>query len=222
MGTRGALGWITREGEVKANYQQYDSYPRGVGRQLQEALKPLNRLPEIPEGMRWVPADGKPTREELAAFKDAELWQEVSEGDDWYAALRGLQGRLDLMLEHRISTDHGSEFIKDGLFCEWAYLIDLRSDEVVILKGGVNTEEEQAPYARTDEPHRTGNADDDVYWGCMEIWRGSREAFLELDMEKFEDAVYAANDRTRPWGEQVAELMAATGAPMGVLASRKA
>lgn len=181
MGTRAALGWITPDGEVRATYSQYDGYPKYMGVQLQSQVHAWSALPTIEalSAIRLVDASNEPTPEEAEKFK--ELHENVSTGKDWYATLRGQQGRLDLILKNGIMTDD-RDFPRDSLFCEWAYLIDTRSAEMVILMG-FNTKPDQHPdyLAPLQEDRKVG-----YYYPCREIWRGSLEAFLALDMTALE------------------------------------
>lgn len=183
MGTRGILGFITPEGEVRGSYNHFDSYPSGLGRELQEQVRKLepswDHLRTALAEMRWVGGSDEPTtnaeRAKYAPLTDGK----VSSGTDWYSILRHAQGRLDLMLEHRIAVAN-HDFARDSLFCEWGYLFDLGNEEVVILEGFNRDPEKEAPYCKTTEGGK--------HFGCMELWRGSMEDFLALDMSALEEA----------------------------------
>lgn len=189
MGTRGLIGFIMPDGTVKASYNQSDMYPTGVGQRIGEeligisALKQL--LPDV-ERIRWVDARDEPTLDDLRHLAELGIKpEEVSTGRDWYAALRSCHGSMRKRIMLGIATDD-SNFIKDSLFCEWVYLVDFRSDEMVILEGFNKDLDKQAPYARCEPTADT------EYFGCKEVWRASLDAFCGLNMQAFEDSLAEA------------------------------
>ena len=148
MGTRGLTGFIIN-GEVKAAYQQFDSYPSGVGVNVLHFLRPL--LPVDFENMRrkaqqivLVDSQATPTTEHIAqAIKGGCVneWGDDSErfkGSDYYGLLRSNHGNPAGHLRTGLMTDD-AEFAKDSLFCEWAYLINL-DDLMLEVYEGFNTE----------------------------------------------------------------------------------
>lgn len=144
MGTRGLSGFHV-DGKDYLSYQQYDSYPEGVGLQVVEALRELlakygvDGLKDKVRAIRLVNASMEPTRVEREQYKV--LHERVSTGVDWYAQLRSLQGRVDLMVEHGIMTDDAT-FARNSLFCEWAYCINLDTQMLEVYKGFQTSEGE--------------------------------------------------------------------------------
>jgi hypothetical protein len=185
MGTRAALGWITNEGKVIATYSQYDGYPTGMGKVLQEQVASWNDIPvERMMAMKQVDASDKPTPEEAALFADV-TDKKVSTGDDWYATLRHQQQKIDVILRNGVMTEH-NDFIRDSLFCEWAYLFDLRSGEVVILKGFNDKPNRHPDYL---EPLVEEGGRMTTYYPCREVWRGTLDAFKLLSMDALQESI---------------------------------
>lgn len=134
MGTRGLSGFVI-DGEVKAQYQQFDSYPSGVGTDVVAAIQSGKITPDAVRSIVLVDGDSKPTKaqaERLAQFANTN----VSTGslDEWYVLLRETQGDLLAMIEagHMIDS---SEFAADSLFCEWGYLVNLDTETLEVYRG---------------------------------------------------------------------------------------
>lgn len=138
MGTRGTVGFII-DNERKSSYQQYDSYPSGVGldvlafvRQIADPESGVSRalVDALARELRVVPENGKPTADDLKLIGDV-YHQNVSSGDDWYSYLRSTQGKPALILDSGYATGHdlfGSEV--------YDYVINLDSDVLVVYKYG--------------------------------------------------------------------------------------
>lgn len=194
MGTRGIIGFIDAEGAVKGSYNHFDSYPSALGVRLQKEMPALTEhgwevLAKLAGVIRWVTDSDEPSYEDVEKFAD--LKENVSTGRDWYSLLRAQQGSIALMLSNGVAVA-SHDFARDSLFCEWGWLLDLRSKEVVILEGFNKNPEAQAPYCRAsqaaidEQKARSMRGDNEIYYGCREVWRGTPEAFLALDMEAFE------------------------------------
>lgn len=206
MGTRGIIGFITPAGELHGAYNQYDMYPSGVGTTLQEEIReickefagnPWDTLRAWIADMRYVDARERPTEEEQVAYKAS--WEKVSDGEDWYAYLREHQGSLVKRLRAGVMTDD-PEFLRDSLFCEWAYVFDLQTRHILILKGFNNDPDRQwhrcrltPEEVRKEKLEATANRQS-VYYGCAVAWLGDIDAFLDLDMKAFEEAIYAEKE----------------------------
>jgi hypothetical protein len=187
------VGWITPEGEVKASYNQLDSYPDYLGARLQREIE-ANGWPSS-EGIRWVDEDDVPSEDDLRLCELHDLYNPKVGGStlSWYQAMRGAQGSLSMMAKVGIALE-GTGFLLDSLFCEWAYLLDERDKSVRILRGFNTDPEKVAPYVKTlgeiEQDHRHTTH----YYGCAEIWHGELAAFLALDMEKFQQAILKEED----------------------------
>lgn len=134
MGTRGAFG-IFKGGQTKATYNHYDSYPSGLGVELLESLSKHNieALNKTFDNIVLVNGDVEPTDEQIAEC----LKIIDTNGDkDWYWLLRDTQGDLDAYVVKGLKyMIDGQNFLKDSLFCEWAYIINLDENVLEIYKG---------------------------------------------------------------------------------------
>lgn len=133
MGTRGLTGFVLDK-QVRMGYQQYDSYPSGVGAVVLDFARTLEDSTDerfnatCAAVARLVVVDDQtqPTAEQIGLLADRGILEaeSVSSGADWYAWLRSTQGDPQLILNSGFITDSVS-FANDSLFCEYAYLIDL-------------------------------------------------------------------------------------------------
>jgi len=204
MGTRGVIGTLYKE-VLHASYQQFDTYPTSTGadlqKEMQENLEAIGAnadpedifayLAQLVEGMTYVKASDKPTREQADKY-GMFLNKGVSTGDDWYAQLREQQGSLMKRLNAGIATEDTS-FLKDSLFCEWGYIFDLDDRKVIILRGFNNHEDKQWAHARLSPSEVEGqkdkakrHSDGSVYYGCSALWTGTMTEFLAVDMKDVE------------------------------------
>lgn len=156
MGTRGAV-CVKLDGELYATYNHFDSYPDGLGTDIVAFCKGVaekQRFAIFTERFRHivvVEEDGNPTPEEQqkyidAGFYDASVGNQTS--TDWYNLLRNLQGAaiLDAILDGKCQHwIDGKDFLKDSLFCEYAYLIDLDAKELLFFKGFNKEPDENSP-----------------------------------------------------------------------------
>lgn len=129
MGTRGILG-LRINGVNKIAYNQFDSYPDGLGQATIAAIHTLlHREPSFhdrAEALRVVvegidiPSAADVTH--LRTWTDLSVSQQST--TDWYCLLRKTQGNLAAMLDAGVIAD-ASQFAVDGLFCEYGYLVNL-------------------------------------------------------------------------------------------------
>ena len=127
MGTRGLYGF-RKNGEDKLTYNHFDSYPDWLGKQVVEFCKntSIEEMNTIFDRIVLVDEDAKPTKEQIEkCFKYYNGEVSTQSMDDWYCLLRNAQGELNVYkcgLEYMIDNH---EFIKNSLFCEYAYIINL-------------------------------------------------------------------------------------------------
>jgi len=143
MGTRGAFGYIgTVEGEqlTKVTYNHWNSYPSGLGCKIANYLKGKSTYDDIHKdfsNIELVSHDDTPTLEQkldctLAEITDTNVGGQSEE--DWYCLLRGAQGDLDKHADVGYMID-SREFLYDSLFCEWAYILNMDTNELEIYIG---------------------------------------------------------------------------------------
>lgn len=155
MGTRHLI-MIRLDGVLKlANYGQWDGYPTGQGVTVaafvQAYLRNKTLRAEFADGARALKFGTPSELNEIQAE-----WEAV-ESDHKKAAKKGnYVPKYQLAKFDAFSRDTGatilakineglglqivkddSEFLKDGLFCEWAYCVDLDACTVEVYKGDV-------------------------------------------------------------------------------------
>lgn len=104
MGTRGLMAFVV-DGETKAGYVHFDSYPSGLGADVLEWLhEALNEqtgkaLTQV-RALKVVNDETEPTAEQIEALKRyANTNVSTKQLDEWYVLLRECQGEPSLTLE---------------------------------------------------------------------------------------------------------------------------
>lgn len=178
MTTRGLIGFRLN-GKLKGTYNHFDSYPSGLGAEVisfvQDNLLDNAKLDTFrvnASTLKTVKSQGKPSAEWVPYYLDTQ--GEPSLGmaralTEWYALLRefqgvkGLEGILAGKLKHWINSN---VFLKDSLFCEFAYILDLDKKQIEFYKG----------FQKRKKPTKTGNE----YGPCKKV--GSI-AFNQVDKQ---------------------------------------
>ena len=120
MGTRGIYGYRKNK-QDKLMYNHYDSYPEGLGQNMLEYIKMYSNkeINDICDSIKFVEND-----------KNFQIQQEMK---------GKIQSReVYLSSFHKDSTilmpeDNG--FIKDSLFCEWGYIVNLDTECLEVWRG---------------------------------------------------------------------------------------
>ncbi|CAA7262423.1 unnamed protein product [Cyclocybe aegerita] len=126
MGTRGLLGFIIGA-QCHATYNHYDSYPEALGKQTVAFLLSLKGREDYKKtaGL-WVDERSTPSPELQRKYSKLGFSNlQVSNGrlDDWYCLLHKARRSSAARNPERRFVD----FLKDSLFCEWAYFIDFEN-----------------------------------------------------------------------------------------------
>jgi len=159
MGTRGTVGF-RKNGVDKLMYNHYDSYPSGLGAQVVEFLKETSvaDISEIFDKIIMIDGETKPTAEQIEHCKE---WTDLTVSEqstgDWYCLLRDAQGELGAFKKGLRYMLEANTFIKDSLFCEYGYIVNL-DDEV--LEFWVGYQE------KPQEGNRYGTEKDGDYYPC--------------------------------------------------------
>jgi hypothetical protein len=153
MSTRGFLGFVIDQAE-KIAYNNYDSYPDGLGLAVLDWLQGMDR--EVVEDqvrkIRVVASDTTPTDADIERLlKYADVVVGSNAVNDWYVLLRKTQGKPGLMLEAGVIQD-ASEFPADSLWAEWGYIIDFDQGVFEVYRGF-----QKAPHSRGRFAHLTGS-----------------------------------------------------------------
>lgn len=140
MGTSGVYG-LRKNGVDKITYSQSDSYPNGLGKNIVEFCKVrFDKLNDLYDKIILVNEDSKPTREQIdICINNNWVNLNVSDKsyDDWYCLLRELQGEpiKYLYTKDNLYMINNSDFIKDSLYCEYGYIINLDSNTLEFWRG---------------------------------------------------------------------------------------
>lgn len=162
MGTRGLYGF-RKNGIDKTTYNHWDSYPDCLGHTMVEFCKEtsITEMNEIYDKLVLVEEGSKPTKKQIGEC--IEFYNDgVSTGniEDWYCLLRKAQGNPNVYKHGLKYMIDNHEFIKDSLFCEYAYIINL---DTSCLEFWVGFQKE--PY----DGNRYGTEDDRGYYPCKMV-----------------------------------------------------
>lgn len=168
MGTRGTYGF-RKNGVDKLTYNHYDSYPSGLGGDVLQFINncSLQELHDIYDRIILVEElDETPTEEQIEECKQyADTSVATQSITNWYCLLRNAQGNLMAFkdgLRYMLNYDG---FIKDSLFCEHGYIINLDTGMFEYWVGFQHKPQEGNRYG--EEPVRVYEEDDrDRYYPC--------------------------------------------------------
>lgn len=157
MGTRGAYG-LRKNGKDKITYNHFDSDPDWLGKAIVEFIQttPVEEIKKIFDKLVMVDDAASP------APRTAKLYQEslnssVGGGTKltWYNYLRGGQGNLSFYKDKKhIHMIDSHEFIKDSLFCEYAYIINLDTEQLEFYTGFNKNKGANGRYAKLHSQDR--------------------------------------------------------------------
>ena len=163
MSTRGAYGLRWHE-QDKVSYNHSDSYPEGLGKEIAEVAAgfSIDDLKNVFYKIEMVNGTSRPNKEQqrfLSAIGIA--WV----GNDWYNILRQKKGKLletvaEALIHGKSFMTDESLFIKDSLFCEYAYIINLDSECLEFWVGFQK---------KPDTENRYGTDENDGYYPCRMI-----------------------------------------------------
>lgn len=169
MSTRGVYGF-RKDGVDKITYNHADSYPDGLGHDIlglcrDLSIKDLNKLYDL---LEMVSEDSTPTNEQIKMCKKygyADFNVSSRSETNWYCLLRRLQGNFEALKiaveeDKHIYMIDSHDFIKDSLFCEYGYIVNLDSESLEFWLGF-----QREP----DETNRYGTELDNGYYPCKFI-----------------------------------------------------
>jgi len=141
MGTRGLVG-IKVNGKKKYSYNHFDSYPDGLGMDVVNFCKTVNNWGKFKKNAADVMLVSERSKPSVAIQKKYAKFCNlgVSEGkaDNWYCLLHDVQGVATFEQIYNGNLSHminSNSFIKDSLFCEYAYVINLDTMNLEMYKG---------------------------------------------------------------------------------------
>lgn len=182
MGTRGIYG-IRKNNVDKTTYNHFDSYPSGLGAQVVEffADADLVKLGEVFDSIRLVKPDDIIT-EDIAKTIPAEFFN-VNGGHrtkTFYCYLRDAQGDLSVYLKGLKYMIDNHNFIKESLFCEWGYIVNLDTGKLEVWEGYQKAPTKGNRYGIT--PNENG------YYPCKMVAEFTQEEIKAGDFAKFVEA----------------------------------
>ncbi len=140
MSTRGAWGFII-SGRKKVTMCAHASYPTGLGRQVIKFIQNHTdeELTEIAKRIELVQINELATPDQI---RTCLLVLPAYEGDssplyskDWATLLDGVADEPEYYADGLLYMIDAAWFLKDPLFCEWAYLIELKEKQLLIRVG---------------------------------------------------------------------------------------
>ena len=141
MSTRGIWG-LRKDNQDKITYQHFDSYPAGLGNIIKKFIMKhdIEELKIIFDKIILVKKDSVPSNKQIkecSKFFNSDVSKHTTE--DWYALLRDSQGNPEVYVKDLKYMIDNRDFIKDSLFCEWGYIINLDTKCLEIYEGGKET-----------------------------------------------------------------------------------
>ena len=158
MSTKGLFGF-RKDCNDKAQYNQFDSCPSGLGRDFVAFLKQnAEKVDIIYDKINIIDPKTNPTEEQKAYCKEMGWFNDqvsARSENDWYCLIYGLQDMKewqhavtddrDILIENKIS------FIKDSLFCEYAYIYDLDTQSLEFYVGFQKSPDENNIYGQENK-----------------------------------------------------------------------
>lgn len=149
MGTRHLIAVVAGNRHRIAQYGQWDGYPSGQGVTVADFAKKLNDPAELAAFKAGLEKCRFATEDEMKAvykgFADEDGWMTMEQSNAFAESKYGylsrntgagileLIGKWDVP-EPMLHNDSFS-FAADGLFCEWAYVIDLDNEKLEVYSG---------------------------------------------------------------------------------------
>ena len=161
MGTRGLFGF-RKNNKDKAVYNHYDSYPDWLGKHFLRLIV-HNKKDISPMFDRMIDIQNTTPTEEQKKYCMKMGWYDGSvstrSDTDWYCLLHGLQDIRDWedIIHNTIYFENSISFIKDSLFCEYAYIYDIDNNILEVYKGFQK---------QPDFENRYGTKDQHGYYPC--------------------------------------------------------
>lgn len=182
MGTRGIYG-IRKNNVDKTTYNHFDSYPSGLGKQISEffADADLVKLGDVFDSIQLVKHDDIVT-EDISENIPVEFQRQLCNGGQktFYNYLRNAQGDLSVYLKGLKYMIDNHNFIKNSLFCEWGYIVNLDTGKLEVWEGYQKSPTEGNRYGTT--------TDEDGYYPCKMVVEFTQEEIKSGAFDKLVEA----------------------------------
>ena len=153
MSTRGAWGFRIG-GKDKIAFNHWDSYPECFGKEVIEFIKEAKppRLAEIAGNLLLVAEEDIPTKQQLSLIKKSfpgtiNLKEYKNSDKQWYN-LKSDSHDFDIYLKEYPFLVDCHNFLKDSLFCEHAYIINIDEGILEYYKGFNRNSKAPGRYAK--------------------------------------------------------------------------
>lgn len=220
MSTRGVIGFRLRETDY-LTYNHSDSYPGYLGQKAVEFINWgikeqgydnwLGTLKQRVGNMLRVDNDIPPTEEQkklLAQYTNTRVGKQST--DDWYCLLRDTQGTPENILAARFFEPY-DDYMLDSLFCEWAYVLNLDTEELEVYKGFQPVDGDlPGRYRKLPLPPVPDHQTKHEYGAVALNLTIPFKAIAQADIEKMVDAMDSEDvERTADYIKQLGALAAA-------------
>ena len=191
MGTRNLTIVKNEKGEIKiAQYGQWDGYPEGQGVTILRFIRNKEDMEDLKMNLDKCKFFNRcdDIKDFLEAYdKASPMWStdpdnRTPEMKNWFETLisRGIGGEILSCVAYlnfnRMPKEHNgyiylrdeSDFGKDSLFCEWAYVVDLQTNKFMVFKGfNRDKSKEHELFATVEEEvAKEFEGRDYRYYGC--------------------------------------------------------
>lgn len=183
MGTRGIVGFRL-DGEDRLAYNHFDSYPSGLGIEVVQQIDKMATMHFLDDTVRDITlvTDETPITQKVIdrCTEITNLGVSRQSTYDWYCLLREAQGNLLAYLELGLMLDSNS-FIKDSLFCEWGYIVNLDTAKLEVWRGFQKAPDPTNRYGQ--EAHDSHSS----YYPCKMIAEFDLATVTEQDVVALDD-----------------------------------
>lgn len=146
MGTRN-LTMVIKSGRTRvAQYGQWDGYPEGQGTTILNFLRECNMerfKKRIETGVRFLnPSDVKERKEFLTSIGATDGWLNMNQSSKYNKKFpydsRDHGGEILQLIydaDDKVVLQNSASFAQNGLFCEWAYVVNLDTMKLEVYNG---------------------------------------------------------------------------------------
>jgi len=152
MSTRGMYG-IRKNGTDKATYNHFSSDPSHLGAKVIDFVKNMSdaELCLFYDNIVLVDGDDIPSETDIEALRDSGQYDGQYQKSPWRDWIRNSQGNFQMYESvvrsgKKVFMVDGRDFIKDSLYCEYAYIINLDTMRLEFWKGNQKMPQEGNRY----------------------------------------------------------------------------
>ncbi len=144
MGTRNLTKVIYKQKTKIAQYGQWDGYPEGQGAKVLRFLKKndMETFKKRLDNVKFLSSEE--LEDKLKSIDITTEWIDINQDEDLEQHFPEIHRDtaaeiLQLVYDGKATELKNDEsFLEDGLFCEWAYVIDLDQNKLYVMADGNN------------------------------------------------------------------------------------